>query len=154
MNRSVKEAVVASLRESFSKNPASFLVTVKGLSVDQLEALRSKLREKQGLLHIAKVRLMKRALEDAKSKIESMAHFESYMKNQVGLIFAQSDPLEIAKVICDFSKENEALQVVAGAMDSDVLDAKMVRKIAALPSKKQLLAQLASCLAAPMTTRA
>lgn len=146
MNRLGKEAVVASLKENFSQSSASFLVTVKGLTVAQLESLRIKLRVKQGSLQVAKVRLMKRALQDA-----GHSQLDGYMKDQIGLVFAKAEALEIAKVICDFSKEVEGLQILAGAMGADVLDAKTVKKIAALPSREVLLAQVAYCLLAPIT---
>lgn len=147
MNRQQKEALVASLKESFSGSAASFIVGVNGLTVEQIESLRGQLRDQGGKLQVAKVRLMKRALEENKS----VQGLEPFMKEQIALVFAQKEAPQIAKVLCTFSKENEALSVLAGCMDASVLDKDAVKKIASLPPREVLLAQLLATLNAPIS---
>jgi large subunit ribosomal protein L10 len=145
MNKSQKEVVVASIKEQFSDSAASFLVGVKGLTVEQLETLRGELRKEDGRLQIAKVRLMKRALQD----VESVQHLESYMQNQVGLVFAKKEVPGVAKVLCGLSKKMDALSVVVGTMDANLLDESAIQMMATLPSREVLLGQVARTLQAP-----
>lgn len=145
MNRSQKEVVVASIKEQFSDSAASFLVGVKGLTVEQLENLRSELRKEEGRLQVAKVRLMKRALQE----VESVQNLEPYMGEQIGLVFAKKEVPAVAKILCNLSKKMEALRVVVGTMDANLLDESAIKVMATLPSREVLLAQVAATLQAP-----
>ncbi len=145
MNRSQKEVVVASIKEQFSDSAASFLVGVKGLTVEELESLRGELRKEEGRLQVAKVRLMKRALQE----VESVQSLEPYMGEQVGLVFAKKEVPAIAKVLCTFSKKMEALRVVVGTMDASLLDESAIKVMATLPSREVLLGHVAATLQAP-----
>lgn len=145
MNRSQKEVVVASIKEQFSGSAASFLVGVKGLTVEQLENLRSELRKEEGRLQVAKVRLMKRALQE----VESVQNLEPYMGEQIGLVFAKKEVPAVAKILCNLSKKMEALRVVVGTMDANLLDESAIKVMATLPSREVLLGQVAATLQAP-----
>lgn len=145
MNRQEKEAVVASLTNQFSQSSASFLVGVKGLTVEQIEGLRKDLRKESAKLQIAKVRLMKRALQDA----GSAQHLEPYLHEQIGLVFAKNEATATAKVLCEYSKKAEAFRVIVGSMDANLLDASAITFMATLPSREVLLAQVARALQAP-----
>lgn len=138
MNRDQKSSVIETLKNDFSQSQASFLVGVKGLTVKQVQALRKELRSKGGTLRVAKARLMKRAV-DGVSGVEELA---PYFKDQVGLVFAPDRMTEIAKLLTDFSKENQGLQLVVGCMDQALLPKDKIVKIASLPSREVLLAQV------------
>lgn len=146
MNRDQKAAVIQGLKDNFSECQASFLVGYRGLTVNQMQQLRRKLGEKKGNLRVAKARLMKRAV-DGVAGYDQMADF---FKDQVGLVFAQQEPTAIAKVLYEFSKDNGALRLVAGYFDHQVLDAVHIARIASLPSREVLLAQIAGMLKAPI----
>lgn len=145
MNRSQKEVVIASIKERFTDSAASFLVGVKGLTVEQLENLRGELRKEEGRLQIAKVRLMKRALQD----VDAVQQLEPYMQEQIGLVFAQKEVPGIAKVLCELSKKMDALRVVVGTMDASLLDESAIKVMATLPSREVMLGQVAATLQAP-----
>lgn len=145
MNKSQKEVVVASIKKQFSDSAASFLVGVKGLTVEELESLRGELRKQEGRLQIAKVRLMKRALQE----VESVQKLEPYMQEQIGLVFAKKEVPGVAKILCEFSKKMDALRVVVGSMDASLLDESTIKMMATLPSREVLLAQVARTLQAP-----
>jgi len=148
MNRQDKSAVITSLKNNFKENSASFVVGVNGLTVVQIESLRDTLRQQGAKLNVAKVRLMKRALQDAGDVHQGL---EPFLKEQIALVFVQQEAPAIAKILCGFAKENERFSVVAGYMDSMVLDTNAVKTIASLPSRQVLLAQLAATLNAPVT---
>lgn len=145
MNRKQKEAVIASIKDEFSQSAASFLVGVKGLTVEEFENLRGQLRKEDSRLQVAKVRLMKRALQE----VESVQQLEPYMQEQIGLVFAKKEVTSVAKVLCNFSKKAKALTVIVGTMDADLLDESAIKVMATLPSREVLLTQIARGLQAP-----
>ena len=146
MNRQEKASLVEALRKDFTQSEASFLVNYKGLTVDQMQSLRSKLREKGGSVKVAKARLMKRAVDGVSGVQDLAPHF----KDQIALVFASEESPAVAKVLHDFSKLNESLELLMGYFESRVLDKNTVERIASLPSKEVLLAQLCGSLNAPL----
>lgn len=146
MNKQQKEVVVSSLKQDFSQNEASFLVNVKGLTVEQSESLRKKLREKGGRLQVVKVRLMKRALHD----VESVQVLEPYMREQIGVVFAPQSAPAVAKVLSDFSKDIESFKIVVAAMEASLLTAHEVKSLASLPSRAVLLGQVVQAAQSPL----
>lgn len=150
MNRQQKELVVELFQKDFLANKGTFFVNFSGLSVVQMQQLRRQLREKGGALKIAKMRLVKRAL----ANIEGVDGLFSYCKNQLGVVFAHnaSEVSGVAKTLNDFSKKNEALCLVVGCVDAQLLDKMAITRIASLPSKEVLLAQVCGALNAPLTS--
>ncbi len=147
MKRQQKQELVDQLHKSFSESQASFLVQYQSLTVAQMLQLRRNVRQTGGLLKVAKMRLVKRALDGVKCA----QMLEPYCKGQLGVVFAFEEPPAVAKALYDFSKENEALKLIAGCLESQLLDVDAVIKIASLPSKKVLMAQLAGTIKSPIT---
>jgi len=147
MNREGKSAVIASLKDKFSTTEGAFLVDYRGLTVEQLRNLRSVLRPKGGTFVVAKARLMKLAA-DGLPEAEVMV---PYFKEQVALVFADSEAVAVAKELKDFAKENEALTIVAGSMEQQLLDKDAVERVAMTPPREVLLAQVCGTLKAPIT---
>ena len=145
MNRQQKEEVIKQLQHDFSESQASFLVDYRGLSVEQMQKLRKELHKQGGSLKVAKVRLMKRAVENT----DSAELLTPYLKDQLALVFSKEEPPAVAKVLYDFAKENEQLQMVAGCLDSELLTKEAISDIAKLPSKEVLYAKLCGTLKAP-----
>lgn len=146
MNREEKALLVASLKNDFAQSKAAFLVNYQGLTVEQVKNLRKGLRSKGGRMKIAKARLIKMAAQD-NPEINVML---PYFKEQIGVIFVQDEPQSIAKVLNDFAKENEKLTIVAGSLESKLVDKATIVRIASLPSREVLLAQLCGTLKAPI----
>jgi large subunit ribosomal protein L10 len=148
MNRQQKELVVQLLRERFSHSPASFIVGYKGLTVNQLQQLRSALRTRGAALKVAKARLMKLAVGD----LEDSQALTPYLKDQIGIVFvSDKSPTGVAKVLNDFAKDHEALRLVGGTIEGAFVDQSAIGRIASLPSKEVLLAQLCGTLQAPIS---
>ncbi|HLC07511.1 MAG TPA: 50S ribosomal protein L10 [Candidatus Babeliales bacterium] len=150
MNRQQKESVVELFHKDFLANRGTFFVNYSGLTVEQMQQLRRQLRAKGGALKIAKMRLVKRAL----AGIDGADGLLSHCKNQLGVVFAY-DAAElsgVAKTLSDFSKKNEALGLVVGCVDAQFLDKMAISRIASLPSREVLLAQLCGTLNAPLTS--
>jgi len=145
MNRQDKVEVIELLKNGLSASDASFIVSFKGLSVAQMQTLRKQLRTQGAKLKVAKGRLMKLA-----SKGLPAQDLAPFFKEQIGLVFATKDSSAIAKVLHEFSKKNNALKIVAGCMESKIVDQTHITKIASLPSREVLLAQLCGTLQLPM----
>ena len=150
MNRQQKESVVELFHKDFLANKGTFFVNYAGLSVGQMQQLRRQLREKGGALKIAKMRLVKRAL----SGVDGVDVLLSHCKNQLGVVFAYdaAELSSVAKTLSEFAKKNEALGLVVGCVDAQLLDKMAISRIASLPSKEVLLAQLCGTLNAPLAT--
>lgn len=147
MNRQQKEQVIASLNELLAQSEASFIINYRGLSVAQLQSLRNNLRKDGGTVRVAKARLMKRATEGVDGIDELVPH----LKEQIALVFAQKETPAVAKTLHTFAKENEALDIVAGFFEKQVLDKDSVVAIASLPSRDVLLAMLLGGMQAPVS---
>lgn len=148
MNRQQKEVVIDSLSGEFGHSSASFLVGVKGLSVKQMEKLRADLRESGGKLKIAKARLMKLAVQNSEHDVSML---DPFLKEQIGIVFAHDQVPSVAKALYEFSKTNDALKLVAGCFEKSLLEPQDVMRIATLPSREVLLAQLCGTLKAPIS---
>lgn len=143
---SEKEQVVQSLVSEFGKSEAAFLVNYKGLSVAQLSTLRKKLRQLGGAFCVAKVTLVKRAIDNNSSLVGILP----MVHEQVALVFTKKDSPAVAKVLCDFASANASMSLVGGYFESNVLDQDGLRAIGALPSREILLSQLCGVLKAPI----
>ncbi|MCB9492951.1 MAG: 50S ribosomal protein L10 [Epsilonproteobacteria bacterium] len=147
MNREQKKAIVSEVHDKFVQSQASFLVNYKGLDVASMQNLRTQLREDNAQLKVTKATLMKIAAQD----IEGIQDFANSFNEQVGLVFANDDSIAIAKKLVKFSKDNDALQVIAGFFESRSLSKDEVEFLASLPSKEILLAQLLGTMQAPIS---
>lgn len=156
MNRSQKESVINELKDSFLNSEASFLVNYSGLTVAQMQDLRRKLTERGGKLKVFKARLMKIACSDktdlAKTSLadESLREFSENFKEQVGLVFAQTDVPGVAKKIIEFSKNNKALGIVAGYFEKRMISKADIAILATIPPRDVLLAQVIRGIQGPV----
>jgi len=146
MNKQQKEQVVSTLRASLAGAQASFLVGYKGLTVNDLQELRKKLRAEGGTLQVAKARLIKRAVTEL-----PVQEFAPLCKDQIALVYTKKEAAPIAKVVVEFGKDRKVAPVIiSGYAEQRLLDAKTISFLATLPSRQVLLAQLCGLLQAPV----
>ncbi|SOH94641.1 large subunit ribosomal protein L10 [Monaibacterium marinum] len=143
MDRAQKESVVAELNQIFSDSGVVVVSHYVGLSVAEMTAFRTSVREAGGAVRVAKNRLAKIALEGTPA--ESMGDLLTGMT----VIAYSEDPVAAAKAVNEFAKSNDKLQVIGGAMGDSVLDPAGVKAVAAMPSREELIASIAACLGAP-----
>ena len=147
MNRQQKESLIGVLHNQFSASVASYVVGYSGLSVNVVRDLRAKLRVHNAQFRVAKMRLMKRAIGDIPG-VQDMAPF---LNDQRGVVFVTHEPTAVAKVLCDFAKENARLNIVVGYVDQEIVDAETVKILASLPSRDVMRARVLGTLQAPIT---
>lgn len=143
MNRQEKSQLVAELKDKLSHSKGLVLVGYKGIPVNKLRELR---RGVDGEFKVAKARLMKIAAEN----IDTAQPLIPYFKDQIGLVFLKNQDPAVIKFLYKFSKDNEALKVIVGSLDAKLVDAATLARLAALPSREILLAQVGGICKAPI----
>jgi|TARA_B100000315_G_C14589401_1_gene594884 large subunit ribosomal protein L10 len=141
-----KQAIVAEVSEAAESALSAVLADYRGLNVDEMTALRAKARESGVYLRVVRNTLAKRAMVGTE--------FECLDEVLVGptlLAFSQEDPGAAARLMKDYAKENEALEVKALSIGGDLLDASALDRVAKLPTRDQALAMLTAVMAAPIT---
>jgi len=145
VERAEKREFVTELNEVFKASGSVVVARYAGLTVAQMNDLRSKMRVAGGTVKVAKNRLAKIALQGTES--EGM---KSLFEGQT-LIAYSDDPMTAPKVAMDFAKINDKLVVLGGAMGATSLDAEAVKSLATLPSLDELRAKLLGMIQTPAT---
>jgi large subunit ribosomal protein L10 len=145
VERAEKREFVTGLNEVFKNTGSVVVAHYAGLTVAQMNDLRSKMRAAGGTVKVAKNRLAIIALQGTDS--EGM---KGLFKGQT-LIAYSDDPVAAPKVASDFAKGNEKLIILGGAMGSTALDADGVKALATLPSLDELRAKIVGMIKTPAT---
>ena len=140
-----KAAAVAEIATSLRESQATVLTEYRGLTVAQLKELRTALGG-NATYSVVKNTLTKIAAKDA--GIEGL---DDLLVGPSALAFVTGDPVEAAKGLRTFAKENPALVIKGGVMEGKVLTAKEISKLADLESREVLLAKLAGAMKASMS---
>ncbi|HEX7541339.1 MAG TPA: 50S ribosomal protein L10 [Anaerolineales bacterium] len=139
-----KETLLTQYIEWVSKSQAVVLVEYSGLKMNNLDAIRSKVREAGGEFHIVKNTLAKLALEKAGFKVPA-----DYAEKSTAIGFAFSDPAGFAKALTEATKGMEAVKIKGGFMGAVTLKPAEVKALASLPPLLVMRAQLLGILQAP-----
>ena len=145
MDRAEKRELVTELNGVFASAGTVVVAHYAGITVAQMNDLRTKMREAGGTVKVAKNRLAKIALKGTPS--ESMQD----LFNGQTLIAYSDDPIVAPKVASDFAKGNDNLVIHGGAMGTTNLDANAVKALATLPSLDELRAKLVGMISTPAT---
>jgi len=131
-----KASVVAEISEKFENAKSVVLFDYRGLTVSEVTELRRALRETDSDYKVYKNTLAKRAAT------EKGLELENYLEGPTAISFS-TDELAPVKVLSEFAKTHEALQLKAGIVEGKVVDAGELGKYAAIPSREGLLTMLA-----------
>ncbi|MBV1870941.1 MAG: 50S ribosomal protein L10 [Gammaproteobacteria bacterium] len=141
-----KKAIVDGVNEIASSALSAVLADYRGLTVFQMTELRKLAREQSVYLRVVRNTLAKRAVEGTE--------FECLKDSLVGptiMALSLEDPGAAARLIKDFAKEHEQLEVKALAVGGELLGPEDIDRLAKLPTREQALGQLAGILQAPIT---
>ena len=143
MKRNDKEQLVTELTTKIKDAKAVYYTDFTGLNVKRMTDLRRRLK-KAGIEYVViKNTLALRAVNDS-------GLVGTKLKGPTGLIVSK-DPVSAAKLLTDFAKENEQKPTVKGGMLEGVaIDEAQVKKLASMPSREQMLAELGAGLQSPM----
>ena len=148
MNKNQKIELVESLTQKFKNSSALYFTKYTGMNVDQATELRFNFKESNSEYFISKNTLTKLAIENAGLDTKL---FESYLMGQIGIAYAGDDPTAPARVIKDFCKSNDCLEVLGLYFDGEIYESSKYKELADLPSKEELLTKMVCGLNSPMT---
>ncbi len=145
--RAQKAEIVAKLADRFARMKAVAFSSVSGYTMAQADKLREKAREANVDVFIAKKTLLLRAAKEA-----GLPELQGeVMDGSVLTAVAYGDEVSAAKLLKELTKENDQMALLGGILEGNVIDAAAVTRLAALPTKQQLLQQLVSVLNAPVS---
>ena len=143
MNKTEKQQLVAELTEKIRGAKALYYTDFTGLNVKRMTELRRRLRRAGVEYVVIKNTLALRAVNESGLVGERL-------RGPTGLVVA-ADPVAGAKVLTDFAKENDQKPSIKGGLfDGRAIDTEQVRRLATMPSREQMLAELGSGLMAPL----
>ncbi len=145
MDRSQKTEAVAELNRTFNEVGVVVVTRNLGMTVKQSTDLRNKMRDAGASYKVAKNRLAIIALEGT-----DYGSLADLLTGPTALA-SSADPVAAAKVVVDFAKTTDKIEIVGGAMGKTVLDANGVKALASLPSLDELRGKLVGLIAAPAT---
>ena len=144
--RPEKASKVAELKDLLTASKGVVLVNYCGLTVAEDTELRAKMREAGVKYMVAKNTFIRIAAKEA--GIEGL---DSVLEHNTALAFSAEDPVAPAKILNDFSKDHEALELKAGVLDGKVIAVEEVKALVELPSREELLAKLVGSMQAPIS---
>ena len=146
MNRSQKKEFVADFRDRLGQAPVFYLTDFTGLDVKSMTELRQNLAKVGADYVVVKNRLMKLALEET-----DLPDITSALTGPTGVVFGNEGVVEPAKVLSDFAKDHDERPAFKlGVLERKILEPEQIDRLAKLPPREQLLAELAGALEAPM----
>lgn len=147
MKRLEKEQLVQELRDKFSSATVTILTEFNGLDVSEMTELRQKLRSAEGELRVVKNTLARRAAEGTNA-----AAAQASFQGPVAVAFGYADPVAPARILKEFiEKRSEKIRIKIGVVEGQVLDPKGLKRVASLPKKEVLIAELVSRVQSPLS---
>lgn len=142
-----KQVTVESLSDGLKNAKGVVFANFQGLKVSDFEQLRKTCRESNVSVLVAKKTLVKRAYEEANLGDISTKDFSGGVATFIG----NNDEISAAKIVNDFAKTHEVVQIFGGVLEGKFINTSSVKSLAALPTKEQLLSQLVGTLNAPVS---
>ncbi len=145
MDRQQKKQFVNEFHASIENAKVLLISHYKGLSVSEISSLRNSVKQCNASFKVTKNNLVKIAIKDT-----CYENLEKYLVGPVALSFS-NDPASCAKAIFDFSKTNEKLKIIGGAIGQKELSVDEIKVLANLPSLDELRAQIVGLISSPLT---
>lgn len=138
MVKQYKVDAVKGFKEKLGKKNNLILTSFNGISVANMSILRKQLKEKNADYKVIKNTYFRRAMKEA-----GMVAIDDHLKGPIAVAFTDSDLGEIAKICKEFQKENKNFNFFLGVSENVVYNDIDIKKIADLPSKEMIFAQIA-----------
>ena len=143
MNKEKKKIYIKEMTTQFDKSEAVIVTHYQGLTVNQLDELRAKMREHGIIFKITKNRITKLALEKTRCK-----KLTNLFSGPTAVALSE-DAITSAKILTNFSKENSNLKILGGIMGNEILDVAGVKNVATLPTLDEARAKIVGILRSP-----
>ena len=136
-NKKDKERDLEALRKAIADNKNIFVTSFEKMTVKQDFELRRTIREAGGEYRVIKNNLAAKATEGGPAN-----DVLGNLKGMTSLVFAEKDPVALAKALTKYSRENAAFTFKAGIVEGRVVDVKAIGDLAAMPPKEEIYAKL------------
>ena len=143
MNKEQKKQYISDMTNQFEKSEAVIVTHYQGLTMNQLDNLRAKMREHGIRFKITNNRITKLALEKTRCK-----ELSNLFTGPTAVALSK-DAISSAKILTNFSKENKNLKILGGIMGNDILDVAGVQNVATLPTLDEARAKIVGILRSP-----
>ena len=143
MNKEKKQNYIKEMKTQFDKSEAVIVAHYQGLTVKQLDDLRKKMREHGIIFKVTKNRITKLAIEKTRCK-----ELSNLFTGPTAIALSE-DAIISAKILTNFSKENQNLKILGGIMGDNILDVAGVNNVATLPTLDEARAKIAGILRSP-----
>ena len=141
-----KQEMVQKFAKQVDQKTSLVFVDLQGLKVKDLLGLRKQLKQLGAKLQVVKKTLFGRALKEKNIEIDVKK-----LTGEVAVIFANEDPIPATKAAYILEKANEHFKVLGGYLNGTMLNAIVLKQIANLPSKQELLGMFVQTIAAPLS---
>ena len=141
-----KKVVVEEITGKFNDSQSAVVVEYRGLSVAEVTELRKSLREEDVEFKVYKNKLVQRATESA-----GYAEINDKLVGPNAIAFGHSDAVAPARVLANFAKTANALELKCGVVEGTFYDAAGIATIATIPSREELLSKLLGSIQSPIT---
>lgn len=141
-----KKKIVEDLKEKFATTKVVIVTDYKGLNVSQMTELRRNLSKANVEFQVVKNTLLTRASKDTDAEL-----LADVFKGPSGIALSFDDPVAPAKVLTQFAKDNQKLEIKAGVMNGKMMDLDAIMALSKLPSREELLAQVLATMNAVPT---
>lgn len=135
------QAMMESIKADLADVQAVWVIDACGLTVKETEALRRSIREAGAVMKVYKNTIMSKTLAEL-----DMVSLDEILQGPSAFVFCEGDVAAAAKAVTEFAKDNDTLQVKGGIMDGAFVTPEEVAAIASLPSKEELIAQIAGAI--------
>jgi len=149
MLRAEKEKTVTELKEKFSQTRSLFLTDFRGLNVAEMSELRRELKKGKAEYKITKNTMIRRAAQQT-----GFEDIIDYLKGPTGLVFSYEDPILPARVLYEVHQRTEKPKIKVIWMEGRLLDENYLKRLATLPPRETILAQILSGLNSPLANLA
>ena len=141
-----KAQIIAELKDKFENSSSAVLIDYRGITVAEATVMREECRKTGVVYKIYKNTLTERAVKEL-----GYTDLIPYLKGPTAIAFGVDDPVAPAKVLTQFAKDNEKLEIKAGVMGGKLMDMDAITALSKLPSREELLAQVLSAMNAVPT---
>ncbi len=145
MNRQEKMQFVNEMNAELKNVDWAFLVDFRGLNVEQVSRLRKSIRENNSKYRVVKNTLARLAIKETPLEV-----LTDEFQGPVAVAWTEEDPIALAKVLVDFSKETKKLHYKSGIVSGKVLTESEFEEFSKLPGREELLAQLVYVISSPI----
>ncbi|TQS76085.1 50S ribosomal protein L10 [Ornithinibacillus gellani] len=140
-----KQQLVEEITEKFRESQTTVLVDYRGLDVASVTELRKQLRDAGIDFKVYKNTMSRRAAEAAE-----LSELSESLVGPTAIAFSKDDAVAPARILNDFAKENEALEIKGGVIEGKIATLEQIKELAGLPNYEGMLSMLLSVLQAPV----